>query len=917
MSTIAKGEITLSPVNDAYTVSLTPSSCVIKADFDGSNPQLSNAKGTITIKRGTKEVEFYLDRIEKSSDNIHINFPQTPRGTSIAFNLTAIDNTSLNGWVDIKLVVADSMGYKTTVRFNYTVVRESTMLDWIQDWEGSKTKVGGTYIMTPKLFVGKKEEVVKTVNGVPTWVPGALTGVYIGPDLLQSGANGAGIYGYFQDKKIFHINADGGFIGGWTFNEAGLQSSNGIVNILAEGTIFAQNPNAVIPYWGIYADGHATFANGNVKFEADGSAEFTGKIKSASGAIGGWHITRHQLYSQGIILDSNKNFIGINASEITAVEHITGDHIFPENPDGGLKLWRTSANDFGMAGWTSSEKVFQLGSTNFIAGWNFNHQAIWSGATTPSLTQGAYSADANSITVAPNGIRSNKWYIDANGTASFVGGSVKFNTGNAEMFGWLMRSGRFSAKHVALVSSEYDCGVYVSPYDLSEVNSSSLKNIISNNGGIYMYSDGANSIMRAYDSSGNLGFRLSTNGYNQIGAWTFDHQSIYNGSTLLDDHGFARKSNSIILSINGLIGPLWKLLPDGSGAVAGDNIRWDAHGNVTFGPSVKLAWTSITGGPNLTKIDANGIYTGTISADKITAGAISTADIICEGKWALMRDGTGYLASHNISWNADGSLTVKGHVEANSGVIGGFKITESGIFSLETNYYTGDVKNGSFSMFSQGSSAFLCFHDDGRWAGIGLNTMPAASNVAVARFENTYSDSTFGWQTNIALVLHAQNGRKNFAYIGTGSGVLSGLIESYGFQEVVCQSGVITALEMLNNNRFLVSCSVDNTGVSLPKVGQVREAFGLGTATEFAVRITICAIASSKSFTVYGRNNTVFNYNDDKSKNYWMNNSNYPVFYNSNRGDMGSINMAQGDCMDVLLIYKNNSYEAYMLSHLS
>lgn len=661
MSTIAKGEITLSPVNDAYTVLLTPATCTIRADFDGSNPVLDNAKTVIVVKRGAKAVDFKVVAPHVSTSGIVFTYAKQP-DKSIKVAITKIPSTILNGWVSFDIATEDGFNYNTNIQFNFSIVRESTMLDWIQDWEGSKTKVGGTYIMTPKLFVGKKEEVISTVNGVPTWTPGALTGVYIGPDLLQSGESSAGIYGYLQSKEIFHINADGGYIGGWTFNEAGLQSSNGVVNILAEGTIFAQNPESTTPYWGVYADGHAMFANGNVKFKADGSAEFAGKITSTLGEIGGWHITQHQLYSNRIILDSNQGFIGINATSWQGSNIATGDQVFPTSPDGAIKLWYSSVTDWGMAGWASSEKVFQLGSTNFIAGWQFNHQAIWSGATIPSLTQGAYASSDNSITVAPNGIRSNKWYVDANGTASFVGGSVKFNTDNASMFGWLMRSGRFSAKHVALVSSDHYCGIYVSPYDLSEVNASSLSNTISNNGGIYMYSDGANSIMRAYDTSGNLGFRLSTNGYNQIGKWTFDHESIYHGSQNIDDHGFTHDTNSIVLSINGLIGNMWKLLADGSGAVAGGNIRWDSSGNVTFGTSVKMAWASITDGPNLTKIDANGIYTGTISADKITAGTISTASVKCEGKWALNTDGSGYLASNNIYWNSNGELNVKANI---------------------------------------------------------------------------------------------------------------------------------------------------------------------------------------------------------------------------------------------------------------
>ena len=35
MATIAKGMITLVNVNDAYSVSVTPNVCAIKADFDG------------------------------------------------------------------------------------------------------------------------------------------------------------------------------------------------------------------------------------------------------------------------------------------------------------------------------------------------------------------------------------------------------------------------------------------------------------------------------------------------------------------------------------------------------------------------------------------------------------------------------------------------------------------------------------------------------------------------------------------------------------------------------------------------------------------------------------------------------------------------------------------------------------------
>lgn len=661
MSVIAKGEITLNPVNDAYTVSITPSSCTIPTDFNGLNHNLDNAKGIISIKRGAKVIPFKITSIAKSSVSINVSCP-VQSGVTVPFAITQIGADAVSEYVDFNIETTDGFAYITTVRFPFSVIREASMLDWIQDWDGSKTKIGGTYIMTPKLFVGSKDDVLEDVDGIYTWKKNAITGVYIGPDLLSSGESSVGIYGYKNDKQIFYINANGGFISGWAFNETELQSSNNVVHILSEGTIFAQNLSSTVPFWGIYADGRAVFASGNVKFNSDGSAEYAGSIKSASGTIGGWAITSNQLYSERIIFDSKNKYIGINANALQKIDPDTGDVIFPSSPSGAIKLWYNSANDFGLAGWASSDKVFQLGSSNQIAGWQFNHQAIWSGSSSPSLTQGGYATTENALTLAPNGIRSNKWYIDANGTASFVEGSVKFNTGNAEMFGWLMRSGRFSSKHAALVSDEQNAGVYISLADISEVNVGILRTAIQDNGGIYLCSNDESSELRAYDTNSKLSFQLSSSGYNKIGAWSFDHESIYTGNKQLLSTGYAQNTESLVLSVNGLAGAMWKLQKDGSGAIAGGNISWDTSGNVTLSDKISLSWSSIANAPNLTKIDANGIYTGTISADNITTGTISTAAIKCEGKWALNSDGSGYLASNNLYWEINGNLNIQGNL---------------------------------------------------------------------------------------------------------------------------------------------------------------------------------------------------------------------------------------------------------------
>lgn len=134
-------------------------------------------------------------------------------------------------------------------------------------------------------------------------------------------------------------------------------------------------------------------------------------------------------------------------------------------------------------------------------------------------------------------------------------------------------------------------------------------------------------------------------------------------------------------------GPAWQLRNMGQGYLAQGNIRWDANGNVTFGPNVKLDWnTNIDNAPDisdngLTETDVENIITTTITKDyieskniiatNISAATIAgktlqsdknvtLADSTTGPTWKIMNDGTGYLAKKNISWDADGNLEVKG-----------------------------------------------------------------------------------------------------------------------------------------------------------------------------------------------------------------------------------------------------------------
>lgn len=111
---------------------------------------------------------------------------------------------------------------------------------------------------------------------------------------------------------------------------------------------------------------------------------------------------------------------------------------------------------------------------------------------------------------------------------------------------------------------------------------------------------------------------------------------------------------------------------------------------MSFASDVSLAWSNISGaiGNKLTKIDANGVYTGTVSANNITAGTITGSTIqqaSSNAKWKLNSDGSGTLAGGNIKWDTSGNVTVNGSITATSGSIGGFTIGNNRIGTTATS----------------------------------------------------------------------------------------------------------------------------------------------------------------------------------------------------------------------------------------
>lgn len=239
---------------------------------------------------------------------------------------------------------------------------------------------------------------------------------------------------------------------------------------------------------------------------------------------------------------------------------------------------------------------------------------------------------------------------------------------------------------------------------------------------------------------------------------------------------------------------------------------------------------------------------------------------------------------------------------------------------------TGSSKIAGFSVSGNGltntpfnNDAYVIFRNDAHkcFAGIGGNVLPTSSGLrAVARFENEDTSDWWGLNRNIATLFSAKNGRYNHAFLGSGNGNLDGWIGGYRYSKYNLTSAntIYSGYSNLkDNNRWVIYSSVDNSGITLPKLSEVRDALSIGSSTKFCVEFTIIADLDSKGFDIYGRNSK-----KSSGNTYPWNTSEYPNLVHWDNDHWDSLAMGAGDSLTVLLIYdssKGGSKGGYPLTY--
>lgn len=866
MATIAKGSITLVNVNDAYSVLFTPDSCAIKADFDGTNPDLTNAYTDITVVRGEEKHTFKLTLA--SFSNTAITYQQVAIDAyTKRIRLTSIPSDVLSGALTFTITTDDE--FVADVTFTYSVIRETSMLDWILDWESNKTVIGDSYLISPKIFVGKK---VENAEGLKT-----LTGVYIGPD----DTNTAGIYGYKEGKDVFHINAKGAMLGGWNVLNDCITTSNenGTISLGADGNLFYRtNKNELV--WSLFQDGSATFAKGNVVLNSDGSAVFTGSIKVSSGNVGGWTIGENVLYNTNIALNSAKHIIGVGGANIFDVDDIKGS----VQQHGGVYMFYDNANSYGLQGYLPSKNVgdnlymiqscFSLGSINQIASWNFDADSLYMGAKVNM--QKKYTASSGDITIGSQGMRGNSWYIDTDGSVSFLKGEVQFAESSGSMVGWNLNAKRLSNPNVAIVSDTANAGIFMSVAngtDFNSLASSSLTDYIDAHGGIYMKikTDGVS--FAAYDQNGYKIFKLRSNGVSSIANWNIENDALFVGSKKVDAGSFTDAAGSMTFSGTGIRGNKWRLEADGSGSLAGDMISWNAAGEVDFKAKV--------------------------SADNITAGTISACTIQSSTDnptWKLNPDGSGYLANRNITWKSDGLAVFSGKIQASSGEIGGIEIYSTHIGVASTATEEGDDAWAALSIYKDffkvgGKNGYVMFGNDV----IPLSCGGAFTAVGriVNKAPNVNGDYGFD-KANYGLFIDVSGGTKNYGIFSNAALLAPAFVNTKAKILTFDPNASTYSIDFSQANVILMYYQKEKTAgleIELPSESSVAYKFGLSKLPDDFATIVIFRVRSgSLPITLKG----IYNHNED----------------------LTNYKMAPGDSVQVL-ISKVDGFRYQILNHTS
>ena len=244
---------------------------------------------------------------------------------------------------------------------------------------------------------------------------------------------------------------------------------------------------------------------------------------------------------------------------------------------------------------------------------------------------------------------------------------------------------------------------------------------------------------------------------------------------------------------------------------------------------------------------------------------------------------------------ADGSFTstkanITGTVNATSGMIAGFSISGNNLTNVGFN-----------------NNASVIFRNDNTktFAGIGGNVFPSTTGITcVGRFENCDTSDTWVWSKNVALYLRAEGAKFNYAFLGTGNGVLDGLVEGFALQYVTSTGATVMSTDISKGKYVEFYATSGTFNHLLPTRQNIQDALGIGSADKFAVLLHyFTKYTSGGSIFLYGRTSDISGANTEQ----------YPYLYDQN-GNNTRRQLYKGDSAQVLVVYDGYNFFAQLVN---
>ena len=282
-----------------------------------------------------------------------------------------------------------------------------------------------------------------------------------------------------------------------------------------------------------------------------------------------------------------------------------------------------------------------------IGGWSVDGDSICRG--TKNNTSGAMTAASGSMTLGSNGIRGFKWRLDASGAGAVAGGNISWDASGNVTFAssvslqWTnpintivtALGGNGSPKLTKITAA----GIYTGTVTASQITAGTISADCIAAGSITASKLDIANVKASLITAGNIEALTLNVTKGKIGGWSIGAIAL-SGNHILLDCGNRRV---VVYGLN-------------SGATTGQRVQLYYNSDSDFG----LYATNSTGTCVARFGSQNNIAGWTVDTSSIRKGNIvlgSDGSITNGTKWKLNNDGSGQIASGNISWDTAGKVS--------------------------------------------------------------------------------------------------------------------------------------------------------------------------------------------------------------------------------------------------------------------